>query len=76
MVSSKLPSTTLPRSGVFGVKVTLIGPPTKTYSPGPELMTKRAGDALVKPDRLAADRRPDRPGHRRRATGAISDLKV
>ena len=33
-VSSKLPITTLPRSGVFGVKVTFIGPPTNTILAG------------------------------------------
>src|SRR5208283_2200208 len=57
-VSSKLPITTLPRSGMFGVKVTFIGPPTRTYSPGPELMTKRAGDALATPPPPPPPRRP------------------
>src|ERR1035438_720702 len=60
-VSSKLPITTLLHSGMFGVKVTLIGPPTRTYSPGPELMTKRGGDALVKPDSSPSPPRPPRP---------------
>src|ERR1017187_371124 len=61
MLSSKLASCTVPEPGAFGVKVTLIGPPTKTYSPGPQQMTKRAGDALGAADDAAGPPKPREP---------------